>query len=62
MPKEFENIFKELLDLGSEPIELNFWRELIPALSVEAQNKLKENFEKQLELLKEKKKLEEGSK
>lgn len=57
MPKEFEKLFKELLENGMSPIELGFWKEMIPVISVEEQEKLKENLKKQLELLKEKAKL-----
>lgn len=57
MPKEFAQLFKELLEHGSSSIELGFWQELIPKLSKEEQDKLKENFETQLKLLKEKAKL-----
>ncbi len=57
MPKEFENIFRELLDNGANAVELGFWREMIPVIGDEERNKLKENFEKQLELLKQKSKL-----
>lgn len=57
MPKEFENIFRELLDNGANAVELGFWKEMIPVIGDEERGKLKENFEKQLELLKQKAKL-----
>lgn len=55
MPKEFETLFKELLGNGVSPIELSFWKEMIPVISEEERTKLKENFEKELRLRKEKK-------
>ncbi len=54
MSKEFEILFKELLENGVSPIELSFWKEMIPVISEEERNKLKENFEKELKLRKEK--------
>lgn len=54
MSKEFETLFKELLENGVSPIELSFWKEMIPVISEEERNKLKENFEKELKIRKEK--------
>lgn len=55
MPKEFETLFKELLENGVSPIELSFWKEMIPVISEQEKEKLKQNFEKELALRKQNK-------
>lgn len=57
MPKEFENLFKELLDYGANAIELSFWKDMIPALGKEEKDKLRINLESELKLRKEKQEL-----
>ncbi|MFZ2523640.1 MAG: hypothetical protein WAW92_04620 [Minisyncoccia bacterium] len=57
MPKEFENLFKELLTHGGNAIELSFWKDMIPVLGQEERENLRKNLEQELKLRIEKEEL-----
>ena len=48
---EVEAIFVELVSLGANSVEINFWRKIFPALEISEKEELINNLKAQLQLL-----------